>query len=90
MAHLAHLARVARLALQGFRGTVGPAGPPGPTGSSSFDGKARLTIEEFREFTAAGCLSIVNNFIESSYTFKLIYRFLALTCPWLFYFVLSS
>jgi hypothetical protein len=67
--------------LSGSAGPVGPAGLPGPTGSSSFDGKARLTIEEFREFTAAGCLSIFNNLIESSYTFKLMCRFLALTCP---------
>ena len=43
----------------GPAGSAGPAGPPGPARSSALDGKARLTVEEFCEFTAAG--SGVNN-----------------------------
>jgi len=43
----------------GPTGSAGPAGPPDPARSSALDGKARLTVEEFCEFTAAG--SGVNN-----------------------------
>ncbi len=50
---------VSRIASADVPGPAGPAGPPRPARSSALDGKARRTVEEFCEFTAAG--SGVNN-----------------------------